>query len=349
MPIKSNNTQGNPYHDESGKFTSADSQGSGKEEDIKLTPEQKQNPFKGSKLPGAKELENAWGNLFGSMQDVLNKKNEEKEASKLLGVDVQEEEEDKTPIRYPDGTIEIGNIVFRSEGEIKEKRGPQALEGLRDATEEEIKDRARLDKIISERGLPGEDREWAKVSKYFGYGSLDALEEAHGRNYARKEEKQEELPLKQGPANVIKKLTPAEREEKEGQYRLEQQLKDMDMYNMYPDEEEKQASKLLGVDMSDEDKEYYALDKEPTIDIPYSINLSNLPPDWRGEDDEEIEVPEDKFLDMLKKEGVNLTPVEEEYFRNNRRLPVRIFDNLRIENEDDLEEWLRDVLGGSNR
>lgn len=338
MAIKSNNTQGNQYHDEgTGQFTSADGKGSVK----------KDNPFEGSKLPGAKELENSWGNLFGSMQDVLNKKREEKEASKFLGVDVQEEEEDKTPIRYPDGTIEIGNIVFRNEGEIKDKRGPQALEGLRDATEEEIKDRARLDKIISERGFPGEDREWAKESKYFGYGSLDALEEAHGRNYARKEEKQEELPLKQGPANVIKKLTPAEREEKEGQYRLEQQLKDMDMYNMYPDEdeEEQQASKLLGVDVSDEDKEYEALDKEPYIDIPTSVKHMVSPLDERGEEyEEELEISDDDFIDFLKFNGVPFTKVEEEYYRNNHRLPQRVLNFLAPKGYDYDEESLEEDL-----
>ena len=58
LKLKSNNTQGNPYHDEEGKFTSAEGELSHKE-----------NPFEQSKIPGFRELGDDWKNFIAGLKE----------------------------------------------------------------------------------------------------------------------------------------------------------------------------------------------------------------------------------------------------------------------------------------
>lgn len=67
--------KGNPYHDDSGKFTSKEGQGAGSvKEKAEELGSDKRNPFSDSKLPGSKELGDFWSDLFGFNKKVENTK-----------------------------------------------------------------------------------------------------------------------------------------------------------------------------------------------------------------------------------------------------------------------------------
>lgn len=147
---------------------------------------------------------------------------------------------------------------------------------------------------------------------------------------------------------VHKKLTPAEQQEQNEQYAMERKIQDL--MNYYPEEdeeddsEEAQASKLLGVDVSEEEDPEVVkdrLDAEKNLDIPYTV---------KNEFGKETDVSLDEFIDFLKYHKLKFTPIEEEYMRENQRLPERILDNLapmgKTYTADDLEEDLTDYING---
>lgn len=104
--------------------------------------------------------------------------------------------------------------------------------------------------------------------------------------------------------------------------------------------ETEQASKLFGVDLS-EDEMIDRLDAEPNLDIPNSVK------DFDGNS---IDVSSDDFIDFLKYHKLEFTPLEEQYIRDNLRLPQRIVSDLapagRTYTYKDLVEDVTDFING---
>ena len=247
------------------------------------------------------------------------------------------QEDKKVPVRYPDGSVDVDGVWFDNEDRVKSYRGADALNGIRDANEQELNDRKRLEKILSERGQ-NEDLEHAIGTGYFGFGSLDELEKAHNNKYGL-----------QSGGNVIEKKNPQETME---QGFMEDKIRDLMNYPEFdpdyvPEEEEKQASDLFGVDLSDKN-EYDKLDKEPTIEVPSSVKVSqsssSAPEGNLDEYEDEVDISGDDIMNFLKYHGIKTTPVEEEYIRNNSRIPQRLLNSLKFKGDYTEEDLYEDLI-----
>ena len=345
MPIKSNNVKGNPYHDESGKFTSSDKQGKGipgfedsdkalsdmmgagkkvienrkggseEDEAMKLfglkdkgkSSEDKgglkESDFVKTDENGVRFLEVDYGNAKAKAAFDPNAKitniqkgedgsftfdldpdgkgeiykysydghgfknlgkantegnpNHDEDGGKFTdkGLDVYKEAEKNAPVRYPDGSVTVDGVWFDNENRVKSYRGEDALTGLRDANENELNDRKRLEKILSERGQ-NEDLEHAFGTGYFGFGSLDELEKAHNNDYKNVTDKDTLAKAQDWVKDHYKDENMDSKTFEDRVMGVYGEMKKDNKENPYANrEEEQQASKLFNTDLSDYQKQ----------------------------------------------------------------------------------------------
>lgn len=84
------------------------------------------------------------------------------------------------------GKGEGGKWITVNGSHIFIEEGQSVKEALTKNFDKKQSESARLKKILTERNH-NEDEDFAKDTNYFGFGSLDALEEAHKNNYQKKE------------------------------------------------------------------------------------------------------------------------------------------------------------------
>lgn len=128
LKLKSSNTQGNPYHDEEGKFTSAGNEGAVAE---KKGSDPLMNLFGslGKSMRDSETEEKEAMKLFGfggkeEAKNATDKNNklEEKEASKYLGVDVSDNKARSLKAGYDEEVVDAPDTLQVMEGDFEHKK-----------------------------------------------------------------------------------------------------------------------------------------------------------------------------------------------------------------------------------
>ena len=348
MAIKSDNKQGNPYHGDDGKFTSAEGQGSST-----ANESEEAKAMKLFGLDGGKEKHDSTKDLALSLgwkpadgqDDVLAAGEFVEKIQDEFGEDLDfwEDVRRNPKARTPEDLAKFKEI----DAKIKDFAGKfgAASEPKKEEAVPNLNQGSNVHRIPTPEEEQEQEEQYEMEQKindllandYDLSGSFDEAEKA-----AREE--------------ILQKASQLGNDHPEVLALIDKYFNDFGDHvktNPEPDspEEIEKASKMFGVSMADaaedENRRFQELDKEPYLDVPSSVTHMVSPVDERGEEyEEELEISDDDFINFLKYHNIPFTRDEEEFFRDNHRIPQRVLDSLAPKgydyDEDDLEEDLID-------